>query len=346
MPELLLDLPWAETHQDRDLRVRRADESVLRFDDGIDLAVEILQPDQFESAEELTEAADAAKGPGSVVLVAGAIPVPWRARLRSAGVSFIDVSGVAEIAWPRLDLSTGRFAHEQARRRAALPLQKGHAVVVQRLLIADLSSETPTISQLADSAGVSASTASRAVTQLARHGLVRKHRRGSSVQIGVVDAVAAARLLAERTGWPHGPTLSGYLWGRSVFDVAQSVASAADSCGLHLAVTGRVGLAFLGIFGTTSPESVRCWVRADNGGINGLDDIARSLRLEPASPEECNIKLTADPWGIGTLDRARARHEQWSTWVSHPLRVWADLHSEPRGSEFAAQLWPEIARHG
>ena len=345
MPELLLDLPWAETQEHGDLRVRRAGESVLRFDDGIDLAVEILQADRFESAEEIAEAAERARRPGSVVLVAGAVPVSWRAQLRSSGVSFVDVSGVAEIAWPRLDLSTGRFAQEQARRRAALPLQQGHAAVVQRLLIANLSAETPTIGELADSAGVSAPTASRAVTQLARHGLVRKHRRGASVEIEVVDVVEAARLLAERTGWPYGLTLSGYLWGRSVFDVAHAIGVAADSSGTHLAVTGRAALAFLGIFGTASPQTVHCWVRDDNGD-GGLEGIARSLRLEPVSPEEANIVLTADRWGIGTLDRARASHEEWSTWVSHPLRVWADLHSEPRGSEFAAQLWPEIARHG
>ncbi len=346
MPELLLDLPWAETQEYGDLRVRRASDSLLRFDDGIDLAVEILQPDRFESAEEIAEAAEHARRPGSVVLVAGVVPVPWRARLRSAGVSFVDVSGVAEIAWPRLDLSTGRFAHKQARQRRALPLQKGHAAVVQRLLIANLNSVTPTIGELADSAEVSAPTASRAVTQLAEHGLVGKHRQGASIRIEVIDPVSTARLLAERTAWPGGPTLSAYLWGRDVFDVAQNVASAADSSDIQLAVTGRTAAAFLGILGTASPEIVRCWVRCEGDGSDGLDAVARSLRLEPVSAEESNVVLTSDPWGIGTLDRLRAGHEQWSTWVSHPLRVWADLHGEPRGSEFAAQLWPEIPRHG
>src|SRR5260370_22672111 len=106
-------------------------------------------------------------GAGRVVLVAGAVPVGWRAQLRTAELSFIDVTGVVDIEWPRLRVSARRFAQPIKRRRSPIPLQKGHALVVQELLIAASGGAQPTISELAEGAGVDLSTASRAISQLA-----------------------------------------------------------------------------------------------------------------------------------------------------------------------------------
>ena len=44
-------------------------------------------------------------------------------------------------------------------------------------------------------------------------------------------------------------------------------------------------------------------------------------------------------WRIGVHRSAQIRLDEWSATIAHPVRVWCDLHSEERGSEFATQLW-------
>lgn len=344
VPDLQLDLPWIRPFQGLgELRVRRAATSVLSYEDGIDLAVRLLEPSDFVSADELVTSERHIEVPGTVVLVAGAIPVAWRPKLRAAEISFVDVSGVAEINWPRLRVSTGQFAHEAQRRREVLPMQKGHAVVVQELLSATFRGEHPTIGELASRADIGLPTASRAVAQLAQHGLVEKRRTGSSVHVEVVDAVAVAELLASRTGWPQGTTVSGYLWGRSIWEVASSISSSAAQAEIAVAVTGRTALAFMGVLGTSSPRQTRCWVA---GHSQDLERIGRQIGLEPAPAEESNVILAADPWKVGLHGRESRTFQDWTATVAHPLRTWCDLRDEQRGIEFAAQLWKEISRRG
>jgi len=343
MPKLLLDLPWAPHQEIGELRVQRAKRSVLIYEDGIDLAVEVVNPGGFESAEDLLSHVSELDRPGSVVLVAGAIPIGWRPMLRSSGISFVDVSGVAEINWPRLNVSTGQFVKSPHRRRAPLPMQKGHAAVVQEALVSALRDERPTVSELADRSLVSLSTASRALTQLASHGLLVKHREGIRVTVQIADTTAVATLLAQRTSWPQGITVTGYQWGRNIFEVAERLSRGAQESGLELSITGRSALPFLGIMSTAAPRKVRCWVAASE---EELTQVADQLRLEPAAEEDSNVQIAADPWGIGSLRRAERTYQDWNAWVSHPIRVWCDVQSEPRGSEFAAQLWSEVERYG
>ena len=344
MPELLLELPWVVRQDIGELRVRRGSQSALRYEDGIDLAVALVDPSQFRSLDEMFARLADLSGPGSVSLVAGKVPLGWRAKLRSSGVSFVDVSGVAEISWPRVRVSAGRFNRSQKRRRAPLPMQKGHAVVAQCLLIAALEGDQPMVGELAKRSGMGASTTSRAVSQLESHGLVEKHRDGSGLRIKVADFYALAELLAERTAWPHGATLSGYRWGRSVWEIASSISDAADTAGVELSLTGRSALAFLGVLGTSSPAETRFWVSATD---DDLVAVARALGLEPASAEDSNVVIAADPWGVGTTGRSSRVFEDWRASVAHPIRVWCDvLHEKPRGEEFAAQLWMEIQRGG
>ena len=131
--ELTLDLPWVEvTDQQVDgLVVRRGRDATLAYDDGIVLEVLVLDPTGFDSPAGLIAAARSSAGPGRVALVAGAVPVQWRSQLRDASVSFVDVSGVAEINWPRLQVIAKHFGKPIRRRRAALPFQKGHALIVE-----------------------------------------------------------------------------------------------------------------------------------------------------------------------------------------------------------------------
>lgn len=336
--ELTLDLPWVESRTGdlAGLVVRRGRDDTLAYDDGIVLDVQVIDPMDYESAAALIDAVRSAGGPGRVVLVAGAVPLAWRAALREAEVSFVDVSGVAEITWPRVRVSAKHFGKPVRRRRAALPFQKGHALVVQELLVVTADGSEPTIGELAGAAGVSLPTASRAVSQLAAHGLVAKQRDGTRVAVEVVDRVAIANRLAERTAWPGDEVLPAFLWGRTIFDIAARLSESGAKADIDLAITGRVGAAFYGVLGTSSPREARCWVDAGSGS---LADVAEGLGLEPASDESANVLLSTDKWRVGTHRRQEVLMDDLTAWVSHPMRVWCDLHDEPRGTEYAAQMW-------
>ncbi len=336
--KLTLDLPWVEGAASGlpELSVRRGRSGTLAFDDGIVLDVKTIDPSQHRSPAALIERARDAGGPGRVVLVAGAVPVEWRADLRSASVSFLDVSGVAEIEWPRLHMSSRQFAQPSERHREPLPLQQGHAAVTQELLIATADGSRPTIGELAAGSGVSLATASRAVSQLAEHGLVAKEREGRQVLVSLTNRVELANRLAERSAWPKDELSSGYLWGRTIFDVAANLSKAASLEGMELAVTGRVAAAYYGLLGTTSPAEVRCWL---SGSRDELPDLVERLGLEPVGPGVANVQICPDPRGVGVNRRQQLELDSSSAMVAHPLRVWCDLHTEPRGPEFAAQLW-------
>jgi predicted transcriptional regulator len=340
---LRLNAPWVPSEPDRlgDLAIQRGRDDVLTYDDGIILSVEVLDPVRYGTVEDLVLSARDAAGPGRLVLAAGAVPVEWRAGLRQADLSFIDVDGVVEIAWPRLRVSASRFGKEIVRHRRAVPLQKGHALVAQELLIASVDGAPPTITELARRAGVDKSIASRAVTQLAEQGLVAREQSRRRVPVLVTDLNSLAELLAERTAWPGHDVIGGYLWGRNIWDTAAIVSRNAVDAGIEFAITGRTGAAFLGVLGTSSPLEVSCWAT-----LNGrsLEEVAASLGLAPAPHESMNVRVSADPWRVGVHRHANAQFDEWVATVAHPLRVWCDLHAEERGREFAAQVWG-IASH-
>lgn len=340
--ELTLDLPWAEASiGDLDgLAVRRGRVATLAYDDGIVLDVRVIDANQHPSAAALIDAAKSASGPGRVVLVAGAVPLEWRAQIREADVSFVDISGVAEIHWPRLRVSAKRFGKPIRRKRTALSFQKGHALVVQELLVLTAEGSEPTVGEVAESSGASLPTVSKAISQLAEHGLVTKRREGTRVAVEVIDRGAIAARLAERTSWPGQETLTAYLWGRTIFDVASRLSSASESAEVEIAITGRTGAAYYGVLGTSSPRQVRCWVDAEGAP---LGDVAEKLGLEPAPAESANMLLSTDRWKLGVHRRRLLQLDESSVWIAHPLRVWCDLHDEERGSEFAAQLWGAVS---
>lgn len=96
---------------------------------------------------------------------------------------------------------------------------------------------------------------------------------------------------------------------------------------------------FHGVLGTASPPAVRCWVE----GGDSLASIAVELGLEEADRESANVALVMDRWGVGRHRGSVAKFDQWEANVAHPLRVWCDLHDEPRGGDFAAQLWRVVS---
>jgi hypothetical protein len=86
---------------------------------------------------------------------------------------------------------------------------------------------------------------------------------------------------------------------------------------------------------------MRCWVDIDGRSLAG---VAEELKLEPAPEGGSNVTLSTDPWRVGIHHRGDASFRDWTATVAHPVRVWCDLHSEKRGTEFAAQLW-EVVSH-
>ena len=337
---LQLDASWvpAEPESFADLVVRRGRDNVLTYDDGISLRVQLINPAAYRTAEDLVAAAQSAAGqPGQLALVGGAVPVSWRAALRRAGLSFIDVGGVVEVNWPRLRASSAQFRRDVVRRRQPVPLQKRHGLAAEELLMAATAGQQPTVTELARQAEIDKSIASRTVAQLVSLGLVERSGYRGALRVGSLTDLA--ELLAARTAWPGTEVVSGYAWGRTILDTAAAISRNAEVAGIDLAVTGRVGAAFLGVLGTSSPSEVRCWV-----SVNGLslEEAASELGLEPAPAGSVNVRVSADPWRFGVHRRAAARFDELTAIVAHPLRVWCDLHGEQRGSEFAEQLWGEI----
>jgi hypothetical protein len=338
---LTLDLPWAPELDGDELQVRRGHPSTLDFDDGIVLEVIVLDPQGADSADQLVRRAKAEGGPGRVVLVAGRVPPEWRAHLRAAGFSWLDVSGVLEVHWPRLEIMAEDYPHSpRVRTRLRLGLQQGRAAVVQALCTATLvNDEGPTISQLAELAAVSLPAASRTVSDLAAYGLiVRPERFGPVV---VQDRAALARLLAERTSWHRAPVVLGYFFGASSFDVAARLSTRASALGLPLSITGRVAAALLGIRGTGATEHVRARIACSP---IELEAACRSLGIERVVRDEANVAIAADPWGLGRQGTETVDVDGTEVTLASPMRIWCDIADEPRGSEFAAQLWGMMTR--
>jgi predicted transcriptional regulator len=333
--ELRLALPWAPwlAEQVGDLSVRRGEDDVLVYDDGITLEVRVLDPARYRCAEDLLDDADEQEQPGQVVLAAGVVPISWRDVLRDSEVAFIDVSGVMDINWPRLRVTAARFAPAIPRQPAVMALQQGHALILAELLIA-ASRAQPTISKLASGAGVSLSTASRAIAQLCEHGLATKQHNGGNVVITLADRVAAAGLLAAQTAWPGDDVTGGYLDARDGWELAARISGAAARAGTDLAVTGGTGAAFLG-FQDAPPPVLRCWVVP---GPQPMPAVLQQLGLEPAAEEHANVLLAADTWRVGMHRRGQVSRAGQAAAVAHPVRVWCDLHSEPQGSAGVARL--------
>jgi hypothetical protein len=334
--ELSLALPWVPwvPEQVGELAVRRGEEHVLCYDDGLTLEVRVLDPARYTSAGALLEDADEEQQPGQVVLAAGVVPTGWRDLLRDGELSFIDVSGAIDIDWPRLRVTAARFAPEVPRQPAVMALQQGHALILEELLIAGASGARPAIAKLASGAGVSLSAASRAIAQLCEHGLAVKERAAGNVIITVADRRSAAGVLAAQTAWPGDDVAGGYLDGPDGWQLAARISAAAAGAGIDLAVTGGTGAAFRGAPGPPPPE-VRCWVVP---GPLSLPGVMRQLGLEPAPEGQANVLLAADPWRVGVHRRSQVSRAEAVASVAHPVRVWCDLHSEPQGAGAAGWL--------
>jgi hypothetical protein len=345
--ELHLDLPWVP-EQPLDLgavRVSRDAASRLTFDDGIELEVVLLHPPSDSSAEHVVGSAREAGGPGRVVLVVGPVPVGWRASLREAGISWLATDGRMELRWPRVIASAHRVslaAGRPRRRRNPLPLQKRQGLVAQELCRMALGGELPSsIHSIARATGIDDVSVSTACTGLAKHGYMTKEREGRSVLVSVPDVVALASLVANRTGWGEGPVVWAHGYGRSALDLGERTTAAALRAGLPAAITGRAGATFLGIVGTGEPRVVR--IRAE-ATVDQADEVIDTLGLVAVDADEANVAVALDRWALGTTGASTRRFGSYEAMVASPMRVWCDLQDEPRGLDFASDLWEAMAR--
>lgn len=332
---LTLDRRWAPVDGRLGaLAVGRGPSSVLRYPDGIELEVVVVEPTTQENAGRTIETAERLAGPGRVVLVAGEVPLDWRAALRAAGVSFVDVHGAAEIRWPRLSVSTHRFEGVGQRRRTPVPLQKTRAILAQELL-ARGPALSSSLSDMATATGLSLATVSRAVAQLAGQGLVERRRKGHSVLVSVAAPDALLLRLAERTPFPLDEAITAYRWGRTGGDVAHDLTRSTSAASVSVAVTGRVAAEAYGVRATSSAREVRVWIDPDVE----LEQVLDALGAEAAPVDEANLLVVPDRRGIG-LHRSSSVDSPWGpVRVAHPVRVWCDLQDEPRGPELADQMW-------
>ena len=334
---LTLDLPWGPEENVSDVvKIRRGHQNVLAFDDGVTLEVVLLDPASSDSVQGLVNIVRSRSLPGRVVLVAGKVPPSWRAELRVAGVSWLDPSGIFELHWPRVEVNADSFYVKRTkRRRLSLGLQQGRAVVAQVLCEAAIANEGPMlVADLAERAGVTLSIASRTTTDLVAHGLASKA--GGKAPVYVLDRSALARAIAERTEWQRSDVEWGYIFGASALDIAARISSAVQRDDVKVAVTGRTAAAYLGILGTgeAGPVRLRAMTKKD-----GLRPTCRQLGIEVVSREEANVVVAADPWGLGYRGARWMEIDRYRALVASPLRVWCDVADEPRGTEFAAQLW-------
>ncbi|MGH9187691.1 MAG: winged helix-turn-helix domain-containing protein [Acidimicrobiales bacterium] len=91
--------------------------------------------------------------------------------------------------------------------------QNGHTLVPTDLLIAAIEGPHLSISELAGKAGVTLQTASKAISQLAEHGVAAKERDGHRVWVSVVDPTELASKATRRTDGVARPWNAGGLIG-------------------------------------------------------------------------------------------------------------------------------------
>jgi hypothetical protein len=360
--ELRLDALWVPDEPVRagDVVLSRGDNALV-YGGSLSVPVRRVDPASVLTVEQLIDAVRAADGPDRVVLAAGHVPTGWRARLRQAGVSFACDDGTVEIfttdikwpgpgdaAAPPAEPDSPLTGPDGRRPEAAgrISLRNPHLPVLQELVSAAMRGQQLAYAELAGRAGTAQIFADETVAELEAHGYVVR-RRDSSRRVSVVvgDVSALAGVLARQSAWPGSkPTIAvGYLWGRNRWDMAASLSRNAAAVGVKIAVTGRAGAAFHGVSGPSPRIQVRCWAAA---GRRTFATIAELLGLEKVQPEEANVLVAADWWGLGTGGATTIRSGKWEASIAQPVRVWCDLRGEDAGRALAAELWEKTSTIG
>lgn len=119
---------------------------------------------------------------------------------------------------------------------------------------------------------------------------------------------------------------------------AVKLSEAAGHANLDLVVTGTVAAEFHGTIATSEAAHVQCRLQCLP---DELAYLATRLKLELVPPEEANVLLAADRWGVGRVGAARPGAIPR---LAHPIRIWCDMHVGRRGHELAALYKAEQLR--
>jgi len=261
-----------------------------------------------------------------LVIVARRMSPGAQAASAGAGVSWLDESGAAEIALPGLLISrSGRPDPKRPR----TPRWTGSTIGTAEAL---LLGTRPTVSEVERATGLSAGSATTALSALTALGHLRSDAargRGSARQIvdraRLLDAYAEAATAREA-----GPSLRVGVSGRDLLDEVRRLGDQWDADKLGWAVTGAAAAAVLGPYLTEVP------------GLDVLIDAPTPATLDAAvdraglRPMEGG-RLLLRPFP--TLVTARLSTRQSGLRLAPWPRVYADLRiSGVRGEEAAEHL--------
>ncbi|UCC84668.1 MAG: helix-turn-helix domain-containing protein [Gemmatimonadota bacterium] len=251
-----------------------------------------------------------------------------RRRLRAAGRSFVDLSGAVHLDLPGLVVDRSDLEQPpRARARVGLidPFADRSSLVC-RVLLSGAASRAWGVRELAEAAGVSPSTASRVVRELATEGLVEFQREGRSSCTRVPDPRRLFERWTREYDWgrnrqlafdaPIGDPqkflprlrqlLEGRRWALSLHAGASLVAPHAEWRRIHLYLQGDESMA-------RYAARAAGWRSAEGGGLVIMlpyysDSVWWALERHRGLPVVSALQLALDLWHYPLRGREQAEH--------------------------------------
>lgn len=302
-------------------------DAVFRFaGTSAPVAVEVKGRANAATAWQLVHLVEARPN-AALLLVAGETTAEARQILASHGVGLIDGLGNAHVELPGLLLhleGRGRPAREH---RPGTPALRGKAgVAAQALLLhPDRSWQ---VQDLAREAAISTGLAHRLLTRLEHEGVVTSQGAGPRRVRRVADPTALLDLWAEEVSESPTRTL-GYLLAQTPQRLMTDLAANLERAEIHYALTGAAGASLVAPFVTAIPV-VDVWVTS----TRLPDDLYDGAHADPVTDGH-NVTFLQARDDTALAFRTRAS----GLWIANPLRLYADLRSDPRrGPEQADHL--------
>jgi hypothetical protein len=251
-----------------------------------------------------------------------------RQRLRSAGRSFVDLSGVVHLDLPGLvvDRSDLRPPARAEARAGLIDPFADRSSLVCRVLLSGRASRVWGIRELAEAAGVSPSTASRVVRELAGEGLVEFQREGRSSRTQVPDPRRLFERWTREYDWGRnrqlafdapvgdpqkflprlGQLLDGRRWALSLHAGASQVAPHADWRRIHLYLDADTS-------GVREVARAAGWRSTEEGVLSVMlpfykDSVWWGLDVLLGLPTVSVLQLALDLWHYPLRGREQAEH--------------------------------------
>lgn len=293
-----------------------------------------LWPDLDRDAKDLARSVPR----GNVgLVVAGSIPVTEREAIERADLSWCDGRGAIHLTWPggyvHIDRTTRRRATDKT--QGAQGLGPASIRAVQVLL--EIDGTEWTVTQLAQSAGISVGQAHTVLRVLEENGLLKRSGKGPLQRSEVTDRRAALDWLATIDRARRRPKAAAtYLYARTLDEVLRRLAGLADEAGLPYAVTGAAAANLL-----DTPVLTRVQVAHVRVGVLNAVDALHRLGLEHLDAEDAgrgaNLELWTDTGDLGVFGAKEIDDIK----VAPNVRIWLDLAREGGRGEDAAQIFRE-----